>query len=188
LTNINFGENFLEMTFFSNPMLVILSIQHFDSYIKWMGFVFFPRDDPRKVREGDLQLMYAVVKKIRVSLVRLLVEHWLATPNLKGVVGCTSLVTRISFGLNLLENASLEYINEFRPYIGYEHFRHAHLLKREGDGLYMLYPRGRIQLPNPELSLYFVRTLLIDFQASPITLRAPQRAASARMAYQPEPQ
>jgi hypothetical protein len=30
--------------------------------------------------------------------------------------------------------------------------------------------------------------LLIDFQASPVTLLAPQRAASARMAYQPEPQ
>jgi hypothetical protein len=58
-----------------------------------VGFVFFPWDDPRKVREEDLQLMYAAVKKIRVSLVRLLVEHWLATPNLKGVVGCTSLVT-----------------------------------------------------------------------------------------------
>jgi hypothetical protein len=144
-----------------------------------MGFVFFSRDDPRKVREGDLQLMYAAVKKIRVSLVRLLVEHWLATPNLKGNVGCTSLVTRIAFGLNLLENASLEYINEFRPNIGYEHFRHAHLLKREGDGLYMLYPRGRIRLPNPEPNLYSVRILLIDFQASPVNLRAPQRAALA---------
>jgi hypothetical protein len=107
---------------------------------KWMGFVFFPWDDPHKVIEGDLQLMYAAVKKIRVLPVRLLVEHWLATPNLKGAVGCTLLVTRIAFGLNLLENASLEYINEFRPYIGYEHFRHAHLLKREGDGLHMLYP------------------------------------------------
>jgi hypothetical protein len=52
----------------------------------------------------------------------------------------------------------------------------------------MLYPRGRIRLPNPELSLYSVRTLLIDFQASPVNLWAPQRAASARMAYQPEPQ
>jgi hypothetical protein len=31
---------------------------------KWMGFVFFPWDDPRKVREGDLQLMYAAIKKI----------------------------------------------------------------------------------------------------------------------------
>jgi hypothetical protein len=118
--------------------------------------------------------------------VRLLVEHWLATPNLKGSIGCTSLVTRIAFGLNLLENASL--INEFRPYIGYEHFRHAHLLKREGDGLYMLYPRGRIWLPNPELSLYSMRTLLIDFQVSPVNLRAPQRVASVRMAYQPETQ
>jgi hypothetical protein len=52
----------------------------------------------------------------------------------------------------------------------------------------MLYPRGRIRLPNLELSLYSVRTLLIDFQASPVNLWAPQRAASARMAYQPEPQ
>jgi hypothetical protein len=45
---------------------------------KWLGFTFFPRDDTSKVMMTDLQLMYAAVKKIKVSLVRLLVAiGWL---------------------------------------------------------------------------------------------------------------
>lgn len=35
---------------------------------KWMGFALFLRDDPHKVRIGDLQLLYAALKKVKVSL------------------------------------------------------------------------------------------------------------------------
>jgi len=83
----------------------------------------------RKIRIGDLQLMYAVVKKKKVSPVRLIVEHWLIIPNLIGVISCTSLITRIVVGLNLIEDANLEYIEEHRTYVGYDHCRHAHVLK-----------------------------------------------------------
>jgi hypothetical protein len=62
------------------------------------------------------------------------------------------------------------------------------MLKRENDVLYMVYDNNaRLRLPNPELSLYSVRTYLIDFQAPLVSKRAPQRVASTRMAYQGEP-
>jgi hypothetical protein len=48
---------------------------------KWLGFTFFPRDDTSKVRMADLQLIYAAIKKIKVSHVRLLVAHWLVVPS-----------------------------------------------------------------------------------------------------------
>jgi hypothetical protein len=66
---------------------------------KWMGYSKFPRDDIRKVKVGDLQLLYAALKKIRVSPVRLLVAHWFSTHELMDPVGCTSLITRLATNL-----------------------------------------------------------------------------------------
>jgi hypothetical protein len=134
-------------------------------------------------------LIYAAVKKIPVSLVRLLVAHWQAIPSfIVGAVGCCSIITRIADQLNLLDGASLALIEEHRPIIGYDHFSQARMLKRENDVLYKVYDNNaRLRLSNPELSLYSVRTYLIDFQAPPVSERAPQRATSARMAYQAKP-
>jgi hypothetical protein len=70
---------------------------------KWLGFHFFPRDDTSKVRMADLQLMYAAIKKIKVSPARLLVAHWLVVPPYRiGPIAICSLVTRIATKLNFL--------------------------------------------------------------------------------------
>ena len=75
---------------------------------KWLGYNLFHRDDIRKVRVGDLQLLYAAINKIPTSPVTLLVSHWLSIPR-----------------LNLLEYSSLEFIDELRIYLGYDTFRQA---------------------------------------------------------------
>jgi hypothetical protein len=107
---------------------------------------------------------------------------------LMGPVGCTSLITRLSTNLGALNNSSVNFIEEVRPCYGYESFRHARILKREHDGLYMIFEnRGRLWLPNLGLSLYTVQVLLVDVQAAPMNRRIPRRAASVRMGYQPEP-
>lgn len=149
---------------------------------KWIGYILFPRDDIRKVRIGDLQLLFAAVNKRVVSPVTLLVSHWLNTPNLQGPVGCTSLVTRLATNLNLLENSSLNFLDELRIYYGYDSFRHARMLKRENNIMYMLYDSGKVRLPNPGLGLYVVQNYLIDIAAEPVSQRVPQRVASERMA------
>jgi hypothetical protein len=106
---------------------------------KWMSFAFFPRQDPCKIRIGDLQLIYAAVKKKPVSPVRLLVAHWQAIPSFTvGAVGCCSIVTRIVDQLNLLDGTYLTFIEEHRPIIGYDHFSQARMLKRENDVPYMV--------------------------------------------------
>jgi hypothetical protein len=85
-------------------------------------------------------------------------------------VGCCSIITRIADPLNLLDGASLAFIEEHRPIIGYDHFSQAHMLKRENDVLYMVYDNNAwLWLPNLELSLYSMRTYLIDFQAPPVS-------------------
>jgi hypothetical protein len=89
---------------------------------KWIRYNLFPRDDIRKVRVGDLQLLYVVVNKIHILPVTLLVSHWLGTPSLQGPVGCTSLITHLASSLNLLENSSLEFIDELQIYNGHDSF------------------------------------------------------------------
>ena len=70
---------------------------------KWLGYNLFYRDDIRKVRVGDLQLLYAAINKVPTSPITLLVSHWLSIPSVQGPVGCTSLITRLAFNLHLLE-------------------------------------------------------------------------------------
>jgi len=149
---------------------------------KWLGYNLFYRDDIRKVRVGDLQLLYAAINKVPTSPVILLVSHWLSVPSLQGPVGCTSLITRLASNLHLLENSSLEFIDELRIYHGYDTFRQARMLKKERNVMYMLYDdKGKIRLPNPNLGLYVVQNFLIDIAATPVKQRAPQRVASERM-------
>jgi hypothetical protein len=57
--------------------------------------------------------MYATIKKIKVSPVCLLVTHWLIVPSYRvGPIAICSLVTRIASNLDMLQGASLEFIEE----------------------------------------------------------------------------
>ena len=98
---------------------------------KWLRYNLFHRDDIRKVKVGDLQLLYAI-NKTPTSPVTLLVSHWLSIPSFQGPVGCTSLITRLATSLNVLENSSFEFIDELWIYHGYDTFRQARMLKKKG--------------------------------------------------------
>ena len=78
---------------------------------KWLGFSLFPRNDFHIVRNDELKLLYAKVKRKKVSPVKIMMTQWTEIPGLKGDVGCTSLVTRIAKNLGLLEDASVTYID-----------------------------------------------------------------------------
>ena len=129
-----------------------------------------------------------------VSPVHALVDHWLSIPEYKvGDVAICSIVTRLAVKLKLLEGAFLDFINTHRQIYGYEHLNHAHLVKKRKGDLYMLYGVTKLRLPNPEMALYSVRTLHIEFQARLVNRRkaqgetserAPQRTASERFARQ----
>ena len=90
---------------------------------KWLGFSLFRRNDFRNVRIDELKLLYAMVKKRKVSPVKFMMKQWKEVFELKGDVGCTSLVTHIAQNLGLLENASVAYIEDIdRWNIDYEYF------------------------------------------------------------------
>jgi hypothetical protein len=78
---------------------------------KWLGFSLFPRNDFCTVRNDELKLLYATVKRKKASPIKFMMTQWAEIPRLKGAIGCTSLVTRIAKNLGLLENACVTYIN-----------------------------------------------------------------------------
>jgi hypothetical protein len=131
---------------------------------------------------ADLQLMYAAVKKIKVLPVCLLVAYWLVVPSYRVVpVAICSLVTRIAANSNMLQGVSLNFIEDHHDTFGYEHFYHAHLLKRINNELFMTYGETKLWLPNLELALYSIRTFHVELQAQPVNTRVPQRTASKRI-------
>jgi hypothetical protein len=98
---------------------------------KWIGFSLFPRPDFCTVRVDDLKLLYATMKRRKVSPIKFMMNQWKEVFELKGDVECTSLVTRIAQNLGLLENASIPHIDIPRWYIDYEYFLKAHMLKKK---------------------------------------------------------
>ena len=61
-----------------------------------LGFSLFVRNDFRTIRIDELKLLYAMVKIRKVSPVKFMMKQWKEVFDLKGDVGCTSLVTRIA--------------------------------------------------------------------------------------------
>jgi hypothetical protein len=88
----------------------------------------------------------------------------------KSPIDITSLVTRIARYVGVLENAQVTYlpmIDEYRTFIGLDHFVHAHMM-REGprNSVFMCYPgyEKEFELPCPKLSLYSVNRLTLQME------------------------
>jgi hypothetical protein len=133
----------------------------------------------------DLKLLYAMVKRRKVSPVKFMMNQWKEVFELKGDVECTSLVICITHNLGLLDNASISPIDIPHWYIDYEYFLKTHMLKKKENGqLVMMYLgyTNEIPLPNRELGLYTVNSFLINLQVSEA---APRRSASTRLTHNP---
>lgn len=90
----------------------------------WLGITLFPRDDPRTVRIEYLRIMFAMAKRRKISPVKAIMDHWIKTFERKfGHIEYASLVTRLANNLGLMENATLDFIEEDRLEITIEHFR-----------------------------------------------------------------
>jgi len=72
------------------------------------------------VRIDELKLMYAMVKRRKISPVKFMMNQWLEVFTLVGDVDCTSLVTQIATNMSLLHTSSLSIITKARLYIDFE--------------------------------------------------------------------
>jgi hypothetical protein len=119
---------------------------------RWMSFTLFPMEELRSVTTAELKCLFALVNRIKYTLVADIVDYFTNVSKISRPIECTSLVTRIDMSL---EYSDLAYIERDVPVLGLDHFVHAHILREEPDYFVsMLYGRLVIQLPNPILRLY----------------------------------
>jgi len=95
-----------------------------------------------------------MIKIKKISPVKLMMDHWLEIPGLKGDVGCTSLVIRLAKNLGLLQDASITYIDTPHWLIDYNYFNHAHTKKGErwqiSYDVCRLHNRDPVTQPEPQ--------------------------------------
>ena len=85
-----------------------------------------------------------MAKKIRYSPVMGMVAHCQKMITCKSPIDITSLVTHIAHYVGVLENAQVTYLpvmDEYRTFIGLDHFVHMHMMcEGPGNSVFMCYP------------------------------------------------
>jgi hypothetical protein len=113
---------------------------------KWISLVLFPRNDNISVRVGDMQLIYAALKRQVVSPIKMPVEHWLSFSNLVGDVGCTSLITWIADDLGILGDANIINIDTTCEIIGYDYFCQGRWVKKIQEKLHYIHNKSALTM------------------------------------------
>jgi hypothetical protein len=104
-----------------------------------MSSMLFPVADMHSVTTGELKCLFAMVNRIKYTLVADIVDNFTNVSKISGPIECTSLVTRIAMKLEYLD---LDYIEGDVPVLGLDHFVHVHILHDEPDYFVsMLYGR-----------------------------------------------
>jgi hypothetical protein len=104
----------------------------------------------RSVTTPELKCLFAMVNRIKYTLVADIVDYFKNMHKMSGPIECTSMVTQIAINLGCTEMANLAYIEGDVPDLGLDHFVHMHILRVEPDhSLSMLYGHKAIWLPNP---------------------------------------
>jgi hypothetical protein len=128
---------------------------------RWMSFMLFPMAELRSVTTPEIKYLFAMVNKIKYTVVANVVDYFTNVSKISGPIECTSLVTRIAMDLGY---SDLGYIEEDVLVLGLDHFVNAHILCEEpAYSVSMLYGRKAIWSPNPALRLYSCESLTLQF-------------------------
>ena len=117
----------------------------------------FARKDIRFVYHAELQILYAMLKKIKIALLKEMFKHWLETFKASTSISCTSLVTRIAANIGALDGQDVTYISTPRIDIDEHYLMQGHHLKyddAENLVFFFLGYTNEIPLPNLGFSLY----------------------------------
>jgi hypothetical protein len=86
-----------------------------------MSFMLFPMVELCSVTTTELKSLFAMVNRIKYSLVADIVDYFKNVPKMSGPIECTSLATRISLNLGCPEMANIVYIEGDVPVLGLDH-------------------------------------------------------------------
>jgi hypothetical protein len=107
---------------------------------RWMSSMLFPIAELCYVTTPELKSLFAMVNRIKYTLVPDIVHYFKNVHKMSGHIECNSMVTRIAINLRCPEMANLAYIKGDVPDLGLDHFVHAHILREDPDhSLSMLY-------------------------------------------------
>jgi len=146
----------------------------------WMCITLFPGTRGRTLSDEELELLYAMICKIKVSPVKLLVDYCLNSIEHGKPIYFTSFITRIAESMGALEPHTIEYITSARDVLNEDFFIHINVLKRgPRGGLKMIYPGHTVEvsLPCEKCRLYALHTLTIklDKEAQGQNVAGPRR-------------
>jgi hypothetical protein len=110
---------------------------------RWISMTLFARQDIRFVYHAELQILYAMLKNIKISPVKEMFKHRVETFKASTSISCTSLVTRIAANIGALDGQDVTYISTPCIDIDEHYLMQGHLLKYD-----------EIPLPNMGFSLY----------------------------------
>jgi hypothetical protein len=75
---------------------------------RWMSFTLFPMVELCVVTSAELKCLFAMVNRIKYTLVADIVDYFTNVSKISGPVECTSLVTQISMNLGYSDLAYIE--------------------------------------------------------------------------------
>jgi hypothetical protein len=131
---------------------------------RWMSFMLFPIAELHSVAIIELKCLFAMVNRIKYTLVANIVDYFKNVHKILGLIECTSMVTRIAMNLGCPKMANLAHIEGDVPIFHLDHFVHMHILCEKPDhSLCMLYGRKAIRLPTLGLRLYSCESLTLKF-------------------------
>nr|CAD39715.1 OSJNBa0052P16.16 [Oryza sativa Japonica Group] len=133
---------------------------------KWIAITLFPRSNLRPIRGDELIIMFAMVRKIKISPVKCMIRQWLESIKFSTPVECTTLITRIAKGLGVVSD-QIAFISAARPRIDEAYLVQGHILKHGVDGSLVYFFPGctnEIPLPNAGYHLYNCLELTIPLQ------------------------
>ncbi|RLN08953.1 hypothetical protein C2845_PM11G05220 [Panicum miliaceum] len=116
----------------------IVSIHHptLRMLAKWICMVVHPCSDLHLCSLPELQYLFAMAKKIKLSPVMSMLAHWQKMIAGRSLIDKTTLVTRIATHVKALDNAQVTYLpweDEYQLKVGVEHFVQGHMM-RDGPG------------------------------------------------------
>jgi hypothetical protein len=133
---------------------------------KWIAMTLFPISDLRPIRGDELIIMFAIVRKIKISPAKCMTRQWLESIKFSAPVECTSMITRIAKGLGVLSD-QIVFISATRPRIDEAYLVQGHILKHGAYGSLIYFFPGctnEIPLPNAGYHLYNCHELTILLQ------------------------
>ena len=97
---------------------------------RWIAMTLFSRRDIQVVHNAKIKILYAMIKKIKITPVKEMFKHWLELlKTFSTSILCTSLITRIATGVGVMEDRDVDYILTLRIIIDEHYLLQGHHLK-----------------------------------------------------------